>query len=157
DPSRDFLHFDLTDASLLGYAWDFPTIVDGRPMVCRGCYELRPDPALADAPDLAEAPDVGARLAERLRGLGLGAEARIKRSAARGLALHAPVARPRALLVGEAAGIDPALGEGIAQAVFYGAAAGPYLSRCLDRGDLSFGDWRRELSRSRVGLDLGIR
>ena len=30
--------------SLLGYAWDFPTVVAGEPLVCRGVYELRPDP-----------------------------------------------------------------------------------------------------------------
>jgi flavin-dependent dehydrogenase len=59
--------------------------------------------------------------------------------------------------VGEAAGIDPVLGEGIAQAILYGAAAGPYLAGCLDRGDLSFGDWPAALRRSRVGLDLRVR
>ena len=30
-------------------------------------------------------------------------------------------------------------------------------STSLAAGDLSFTDWRREVSRSRVGLDLGIR
>ncbi|MFT3773747.1 MAG: hypothetical protein QM820_50890 [Minicystis sp.] len=158
DPSRDLLHFDLTDDSLAGYAWDFPTIVGGRPLVCRGIYELRPDPGITGAPpDASDAPDVGARLVDRLGRLGHAGGVRLKRFAERGLALHEPVARPRALLVGEAAGIDPALGEGIAQAIFYGAAAGPYLAGCLDRGDLAFTGWRRELMRSRVGLDLRIR
>ena len=59
--------------------------------------------------------------------------------------------------MGEAAGIDPVLGEGIAQAILYGAAAGPYLAGCLERGDLSFGDWPAALRRSRVGLDLRVR
>jgi flavin-dependent dehydrogenase len=79
---------------------------------------------------------------------------RFKRFSERGLALHEPLARPRALLVGEAAGIDPALGEGIAQAILYGAVAGRYLARCLDRGDLSFRGWPSVLRRSPVGLDL---
>jgi flavin-dependent dehydrogenase len=61
------------------------------------------------------------------------------------------------VLVGEAAGIDPALGEGIAQAIAYGAIAGPYLARCFHRGDLAFGDWPRELRRTRLGLDLRLR
>lgn len=154
DPARDLLHFDLTDGSLCGYAWDFPTIVGGEMLVCRGCYELRPDPTCAGE---ATGPDVAARLIARLGDLGLDTSARVKRYAERGLSLHEPMSRPRALLVGEAAGIDPALGEGIAQAVLYGAAAGPYLARSLERGDFDFADWRRALSRSRVGIDLGVR
>jgi flavin-dependent dehydrogenase len=157
EDAEDLLHFDLSDRSLVGYGWDFPTLVAGAPLVCRGLYELRPDPAVAPAPVDASGPDVGARLLARLERLGLGGDVRLKRFAERGLSLHEPLARPRALLVGEAAGIDPVLGEGIAQAIFYGAAAGPYLARCLDRGDLSFGDWPAELRRSRVGVDLRLR
>jgi flavin-dependent dehydrogenase len=156
DLARDMLHFDLHDGSLVGYAWDFPTLVGGEAMVCRGMYELHPDPGAIDG-DPKPTIDVGARLAARLASLGVAGGARIKRFAERGLTLHEPLARPRALLVGEAAGIDPALGEGIAQAIFYGAAAGPYLARRLERDDLAFADWPDDLSRSRVGLDLRIR
>ncbi len=155
--ARDRLSFDLTDRSLLGYAWSFPTLVAGAPLVCRGMYELHPDPgALDGAPVPTPLPDLGARLRARLEHLGL-APAQLRRFSQRGLALHEPLARSRALLVGEAAGIDPVLGEGIAQAILYGAAAGPYLARALDRGDLSFHDWPLALRRSRVGLDLRIR
>jgi menaquinone-9 beta-reductase len=154
DRARDLLHFDLTDRSLRGYAWDFPTIVDGRELVCRGIYELRQ----GREGDASSGPDLGDRLGSRLAKLGVRAEGlRFKRFAERGLSLHEPMARPRALLVGEAAGIDPALGEGIAQAILYGAIAGPYLARCLDRGDLGFGDWPAVVRRSRVGLDLRLR
>lgn len=155
DPGRELLHFDIGDASLCGYGWDFPTVVDGRPLVCRGFYELRPEGDALGA--RGAGADVGARLIERLRHLGLDERLRVKRFAERGLSLHEPLSRPRALLVGEAAGIDPVLGEGIAQAILYGAAAGPYLARCVDRGDFEFADWRRELMRSRVGRDLRIR
>ena len=153
DQARDLLHFDLGDRALHGYAWDFPTLVDGQALMCRGLYEL----SRGDAADGDEI-DLGARLHARLERQGIDpAGLRFKRFAERGLALHEPLARPRALLVGEAAGIDPVLGEGIAQAILYGAAAGPYLAGCLDRGDLSFGDWPAALRRSRVGLDLRVR
>ena len=152
---RDILHFDLGDRALHGYAWDFPTLVAGVPLVCRGAYALRPDPESLSPG--ATTPDVGALLLARLDRMGLDGGFKLKRFSERGLSLHEPLARPRALLVGEAAGIDPALGEGIAQAIFYGATAGPYLARCLDRGDLSFADWPDALRRSRVGLDLRIR
>jgi flavin-dependent dehydrogenase len=152
---RDLLHFDLTDPSLFGYAWDFPTLVDGKALVCRGLYELRPDRGRVDS---RSSDDLSVRLGARLAALGLSAVGlRVKRFAERGLTLHEPLARPGALLVGEAAGIDPVLGEGIAQAIFYGAAAGRYLARSFAHGDLSFRDWPRALRRSRVGFDLRIR
>ena len=81
----------------------------------------------------------------------------MKRFAERGLAMHEPTAVPRALLVGEAAGIDPVLGEGIAQAILYGATAGPYLAQKLDADELSFTDWPKVLHASRVGFDLRVR
>jgi len=150
DRARDLLHFDISDRTLRGYAWDFPTVVAGQALMCRGLYELSGgDEAEGDEVDL------GARLTARLERQGIDpAGLRFKRFSERGLALHEPLARSRALLVGEAAGIDPALGEGIAQAILYGATAGPYLARCLDRGDLSFRGWPSTLRRSRVGFDL---
>jgi flavin-dependent dehydrogenase len=102
--------------------------------------------------------DLGERLRRRLARQGIAMDGlRIKRFSERGLSLHEPLARPRALLVGEAAGIDPVLGEGIAQALFYGAVAGPYLSGCLARDELGFEGWPEALRRSRVGLDLRVR
>ncbi len=151
DPARHLLHFDLEDASFPGYGWDFPTLVKGEPLVCRGLYELR---SLASAEPVI---DLGERLLRRLALLGLSTNVKLKRFSERGLSLHEPVALPRALLVGEAAGIDPVLGEGIAQAIFYGHTAGRYLARCLDANDLSFLDWQGELRRSRVGFDLRAR
>jgi flavin-dependent dehydrogenase len=155
DPPRELLHFDLEERDLPGYAWDFPTVVDGAPLVCRGIYELRAE----GIPERAEnAPGTAERLARRVERLGLsGRASRLRRFAERGLSLHEPFARPRALLVGEAAGIDPTLGEGIAQAIQYGAVAGPYLARALDRDDLSFASFPAALRKSRLGLDLAIR
>ena len=155
DEARDLLHFDLSDRSLPGYGWDFPTLVAGVPLVCRGLYGMRPDTGAHAGRD--GSLDVSARLQARLDRLGVSGSLRFKRFSERGLSLPEALARPRALLVGEAAGIDPVLGEGIAQAIFYGATAGPYLARCLDRGELSFAGWPDELRRSRVGLDLRLR
>ncbi|HEY4117856.1 MAG TPA: NAD(P)/FAD-dependent oxidoreductase [Byssovorax sp.] len=154
DLDRAFLHFDLNDAALPGYAWDFPTVVGGRALVCRGVYELRDEASVIAEGDGA---DVGARLAARLERQGAKAVSKVKRFAERGLALHEPTAAPRALLVGEAAGIDPVLGEGIAQAILYGAVAGPYLAARLEAGDLAFEDWAKVLHASRVGFDLRVR
>ncbi len=149
DPERDLLHFDAADRTLTGYSWDFPTLVDGQPLVCRGVYHLKID----DDP-----LDIRARLAARLaeRGLDI-ANYRLKRYAERGFELHEPYAAPRVLLVGEAAGIDALTGEGIAQAIAYGAFAGPYLAEKLRTSDLVFGDFGARLARSKVGIELGVR
>jgi len=63
----------------------------------------------------------------------------------------------RALLVGEAAGIDPVTGEGIAQAIQYGAVAGAYLARKIPESDFAFGDWPSSVRSSPVGRDLVVR
>jgi menaquinone-9 beta-reductase len=154
DPARDMLHFDATDPSLAGYAWDFPTLVDGKALVCRGVYQLK---ACERARGEAD-PDVHAILRDRLasRGLDIG-RYRIKRYAERGFERHAPYAAERVMLVGEAAGIDGLTGEGIAQAVMYGAFAGAYLAEKWAQRDFAFGDFRARLERSPVGFELGVR
>lgn len=158
DVDQDLLHFDLTDPSLRGYGWDFPTLVDGKKLVCRGVYELLPERGGSKPPVARAGPDVSERLASYLEGRGLPAEkARFKRFAERGLQLHEPTAVPGVLLVGEAAGIDPILGEGIAQAILYGQTAGPYLARCLTDHAYGLADWTRVFAASRVGLDLTLR
>jgi flavin-dependent dehydrogenase len=147
DLPRDTVVFDFDARELRGYAWDFPTLVAGQPLVCRGVY------ALGVA---AEHPR--ARLAAYLAGRGLDiARYRIKQFAERGFEPGADLARPRVILVGEAAGIDIATGEGIGQAIEYGAVAGPYLARALAEDQLAFGDWRRAIDRHHLGLQLRIR
>ncbi|HKQ69044.1 MAG TPA: NAD(P)/FAD-dependent oxidoreductase, partial [Polyangiaceae bacterium] len=149
DPARDLLHFDAADAKLTGYAWDFPTLIDGKPLMCRGVYHLR----LGD-----DDIDVHAVLADRLAARGLDiARYKLKRYAERGFELHRPYASPRVMLVGEAAGIDGLTGEGIAQAIGYGAFAGPYLAEKLASDDLRFADFASRLGRSTVGVELGVR
>ena len=151
DLARDLLLFDAENRALPGYYWDFPTIVDGKPMVCRGVYLLRSG---------AETPRVQIQevLSQQLeaRGLSLG-HYRKKRYAERGFEPHKPYSCQRVLLVGEAAGIDPVTGEGIAQAIQYGAVAGRYLSRCFREVDFEFADWPARVRRSMVGRDLFVR
>lgn len=147
DLPRDTAVFDFQTSALRGYAWDFPTLVDAEPKVCRGVYVLG---VAADHPR--------ARLAQYLEARGLDlARYRVKQFAERGFEPGAPLSRPRVLLVGEAAGIDIATGEGIGQAIEYGAIAGPYLARALDDDRLGFTDWRRAIDRRHLGIQMRIR
>jgi flavin-dependent dehydrogenase len=154
DPGRSLLHFDASDPGLPGYAWDFPTVVDGRPLVCRGVYRLKLD----DRRD--GGPDVSALLAARLWRQGVDpAGCKNKRYAERGFEPAVCVARGSLMLVGEAAGIDPVTGEGIAQAIEYGVLAGRFLARHLSSQDAPSAvvRWNDEVAASRLARDLRIR
>jgi flavin-dependent dehydrogenase len=148
DLPRDTIVFDFTAADLSGYAWDFPTLVAGEPLVCRGAYVLHHRGP--DSPRARVERYLAACGAPRVR-------SRYKQFAERGFEPGAAISRPRVLLVGEAAGIDIATGEGIAQAIEYGALAGPYLARALARDDLGFASWRRHVDLHHVGWQLRIR
>jgi flavin-dependent dehydrogenase len=148
DFARDLMLFDVSNRELTGYYWDFPTIVDGRALVCRGVYSLNFAPA---SPRVEIQNVLAAELQQR--GLDLG-RCKKKRFAERGFEWHAPASRARALLVGEAAGIDPLTGEGIAQAIQYGATAGGYLAAKLAANELEFTDWSKAVRSSKVGRDL---
>ncbi len=148
DLPRDTVVFDFARRDLAGYAWDFPTIVDGTPLVCRGAYVIR----------TLGADDARARCAAYLAERGLDIKRyRIKQFAERGWEPGVDISSPRVLLVGEAAGIDIATGEGIGQAIEYGAVAAPYLARAFERDNLRFSDWRQAVEKHHLGFQLRIR
>ncbi|HSN25385.1 MAG TPA: FAD-dependent monooxygenase [Kofleriaceae bacterium] len=148
DAPRDTIVFDFSARDLHGYAWDFPTLVAGQPLVCRGAYVIHN--LGSDSPK--------ARVTSYLAARGLDAkDYRLKQYAERGLEPDADISRPRVLLVGEAAGIDIATGEGIAQAIEYGMLAGGYLARAFDREDFGFMDWRATVDERHLGKQLRIR
>lgn len=151
DAPRDTIVFDFATRDLAGYAWDFPTLVAGAPLVCRGVYVLHDKQRHA-------LDDTRARTEAYLAARGLRiADYKLKRFAERGLEPGLAIARPRALLVGEAAGIDIATGEGIAQAIEYGMLAGPYLAAALAKDDFGFADWRQTIERRHLGKQFRIR
>ncbi len=147
DAASDTLRFSFLP-QLRGYVWDFPTPLDGKIMISRGAYLLR---------DRREADDdpVRAHLARHLAEHDLSlADFQPRQLAEQGFAPHAQLATPRILLVGEAAGIDFPTGEGIAQAIAYGAVAAPYLAHALRHDRLGFGDWPRTWLASEEGRFL---
>lgn len=148
DEPRDTLVFDASDPTLDGYGWDFPTRVDGADLVCRGVYVLTSDAR----------ENVRGRLAEHLARRGLRLEGlRLKPFGERGFDPRDPLGGERLLLVGEAAGIDIATGEGIAQAIAYGAIVAPWLAVALRRGVTDFRGWRPRMLTSGLGMGLAAR
>jgi geranylgeranyl reductase family protein len=95
-----------------GYGWAFPCWIDGVAHVNLGVYALPPASGAAVQRELAHVlADVGAR------------PVRWQAFPIRTFVPGAPVAGPRALLVGDAAGCDPLMGEGISYALEYGIMA----------------------------------
>jgi flavin-dependent dehydrogenase len=143
--ASDLLHFDFAAADLNGYAWDFPTLVDGQPKTCRGVYRF----VRNDRDNARE------RLRVHLRRSGLSLEDHeVRAFAEQGFDPRVALSKPRVLLVGEAAGVDFLSGEGIAQGIQYGALAAPFLAEALRSGDLSFSRWSRRVLTSSLGRQL---
>jgi menaquinone-9 beta-reductase len=131
--------FDFSAArshALQGYAWSFPSWVDGLPTWNTGAFDSRassqtPAPPLtavvrdflSTRPDrLPETPDPVS-----LAGFPL-----------RAFDPAAPLAVPGVLLTGDAAGADPLLGEGISFALAYGEVAASTLARAWRQDDYRF-------------------
>jgi flavin-dependent dehydrogenase len=143
--------FDLTPAaegSAQGYYWDFAAPLDGTAGTSRGAFHLN-ERALARADSLKRVMDD----ALRLRGVDPTSVER-KAHSIRPAALGERASVRGALLVGEAVGVDPVTGEGIAHGLAYGALAAAAIDDGLQRDDLSFRDWHLRIQQSFVGRHL---
>ena len=61
---------------------------------------------------------------------------------------------PGVMLVGDAAGIDPLLGEGISSALEYGIEAAVHLAYALDHDDYGFGGYQAAVHGGAIGRKL---
>lgn len=137
-------YFDFRAAlrrELDGYEWSFPCWIDDRPHWNVGVYSL--DRA-------ARGGDIRRLLAARCGGNAV-------RERAFPIRLFSPDAAfsaDRVLLVGDAAGVDPLLGEGISYAIEYGILAAGFLDSALRVGDFRFAGYGDAVRTSAVGRKL---
>jgi flavin-dependent dehydrogenase len=133
--------FRSVRGGLAGYTWAFPCVIDGRFHWNVGAYSIRrrgEGDRLARLVD-ERAPSPGPRRhAHPIRLFRAGA----------------PLAGPGALLVGDAAGVDPLLGEGISYALEYGRHAAEELAGAFARRDLSFATYESRIQASAMGKKL---
>lgn len=106
-----------------GYAWAFPCWIDDRPHVNVGAYALPP----------ASGEQLQRELAAVLADVG-GRATRWHAFPIRTFVPEAPLAAPGALLVGDAAGCDPLMGEGISYALEYGILAADAIAGARELG-----------------------
>lgn len=134
--------FRAVPRGLEGYAWAFPCLIDGRPHVNAGVYTRR----------AGIGPDLRALLRELQVELG-GVPVRHQAAPIRCWS-RAPFTAERALLVGDAAGAEPLMGEGISFAFEYGRWAADELAAAVGAGELDFRAAERRFRRAWVGQKL---
>jgi hypothetical protein len=143
------LDFSWMARGVQGYVWSFPTPVRRRPMRTQGIFDSR---VQAQAPRVA----LKATLQEAVARLDVVLDHHaVKGHPLRWMHPAAVLSAPRVLLVGDAAGTDPLLGEGISFALGYGDVAARGLRDAFANGDFSFQDYRARVldHRSAISCD----
>ncbi|MCB0112642.1 MAG: hypothetical protein KDD84_01070, partial [Caldilineaceae bacterium] len=135
-----------------GYAWDFPCYVAGRPFMNRGIFDSR------IAPDHQQPVQHGALKNAFTAGLDQRhvdpASFHLEGHPVRWFNPSAEFARPRVLLAGDAAGVDPLFAEGISYAMQYGVIIAEMVEEAFLQHDFSFHHYRERLLHHRLGQSL---
>ena len=146
-----FFDFFCVPNGIHGYTWDFPTQINGQPMRCWGIYDANLHPGQSK-------PSLKKTLAEEMSRHGFDlSQYEIKGHPIRWVDPWTTLSVPRVLLAGDAAGADPLFGEGISMALGYGALAAREIGEAFQRGNFSFGGYRRRVARSGLGQTLMAR
>lgn len=137
----DFRYFS---ENLQGYLWDFPCLVDGEPHLNVGVFDSR----VHRWPHA----DLKALLQQRLsnHGIDLGT-VELQGHPERWFVPRGVYSAENVLLVGDAAGIEPWLGEGISVALAYGPVAATAIADALEKQDYGFRDYTARIRRDRLG------
>ncbi len=145
----DFNFLPVQDG-LRGYLWAFPCLIDQVPHVNLGIYSLGVD-SLSNAAlqDCLSAEISAFRTAQTS-----GQTRRLRAFPIYGYAPERPLAAPHVVLVGDAAGAEPLMGEGISFALEYGAFAAQAICEALRTKDCSFDAYTRTVVQSWFGKKL---
>lgn len=145
--------FDFTrmTSGLQGYYWDFPSYVKGEAVMNRGVFDSRA------CPDLPK-PDLKTELREAMgeRGHDL-TQYKLKGHPIRWYDKKGKLATNRVILVGDAAGADALMGEGISFALGYGEPAAEAINDAFTRQDFTFATYARRVRRHPLFYQLQVR
>jgi menaquinone-9 beta-reductase len=143
-------YFDFSPVSqnIAGYIWDFPTQVNGEAMRCWGIYDTN---ILAGK----RRPQLKDPLTHEMARLGFDIhDYEIKGHPIRWFSPENPMSAARVLLVGDAAGADPFLGEGISIALGYGLLAAREIGEAFQRNEFLFRGYKSRVLKSALGQVL---
>jgi geranylgeranyl reductase family protein len=138
------LDFSLTSGGFPGYCWIFPTVHQGPPILSLGIMEA---PFGKD-----DSIPLKTAFTRWLRELGIDLDQlNLKGHPALRYEPRARCSKPRVLLVGDAAGVDPLLGEGITSALALGTIAAQAALDAIQKGNFSFADYEKRIRSSSIG------
>ena len=129
----------MTEGDLQGYYWDFPSFVQGQPFMNRGVFDSRTHASHPKADLKGILRDA---FTQRNRNLD---DYKLKGHPIRWWDKNGRIAAPRVILVGDAAGADPFVGEGISFALGHGPAAAAAISHAFAQQDFSFTTYQERL------------
>jgi menaquinone-9 beta-reductase len=142
--------FNCLAAGIKGYSWSFPCLIDSRPHLNVGIYDQCPH----HEPQTRKAP-----ILEQLRAafpeLPLDRGASFKAFPIRWYEASDRFAAGRVILAGDAAGVDPLMGEGISCAFEHGKLAAESIARSLDGESNALAHYDHALHRGAIGRKLG--
>ncbi|MBF6570682.1 MAG: FAD-dependent monooxygenase [Candidatus Binataceae bacterium] len=144
------LRFDFAcvAAGVRGYAWSFPCLINGQPHLNIGIYDQTADRPLSNKLLIPELRKAFAELDIP------GDSQRFRAFPIRWFDAEARFASRRVLLAGDAAGVDPLMGEGISYAFEHGRAAAGSISRFLDGDRNALTDYDHVLRHGSIGRKL---
>jgi menaquinone-9 beta-reductase len=147
--------FRCISRGISGYSWSFPCLIDGAPHLNVGIYDQRPREFVEDG---GEQSRMIAELVAAFPELpleGLTARATRWRSfPIRWFNASDTYARGRVILAGDAAGVDPLMGEGISCAFEHGKIAANTICKYLDGDGSALETYDRSLHDGVVGKKL---
>jgi len=146
--------FGCVAGGIRGYSWSFPCVIEGRPHLNVGIYDQSPREAVAPGQNKA------ALLGELRRAF---PEAGLPDGRGGAICKAFPIrwydprdryAAGRVILAGDAAGVDPLMGEGISCAFEHGKLAAAALSRFLGGDSAALEAYGAEMHRGIMGRKL---
>jgi flavin-dependent dehydrogenase len=139
---------------LKGYLWAFPCLIDGVPHVNIGVYSLG-NTRLTNADLQRLLRQEVSSFKSPVSGLRSPVSSlKLRAFPISGYSPGRPLAAPHVVLVGDAAGAEPLMGEGISFALEYGKFAAQSILPALHTGRLEFPDYTETLARSWLGKKL---
>ena len=145
----DFNFLPVQDG-LRGYLWAFPCLIDQVAHVNLGIYSL----GVRSFSNAALQARLTTEIDTFSPARAAGQTRRLRAFPIYGYALEQRLAAPHVALVGDAAGAEPLLGEGISFALEYGAFAAQAIREALRTKDFSFDSYTRTLAQAWLGKKL---
>jgi len=143
EAERYVFDFGSVPRGLKGYLWEFPCWIGGELHVNLGAYAL----------DRGVSVSLPSLVRRRARELGVESP-RLEAFPIRRYERRAPIGAPGVLLVGDAAGCDPLMGEGISYAFEYARLAAGEIARAFSTGRFDFTPYGAGVARSWFGRKL---